>query len=72
MIVNISATPLAGIACECGEPASPGLFSVQVIGDGTQRVSMSAAEPMALCEPCGELSGQPSEHAFGVLVIRLV
>lgn len=71
MLINVK-TPLADALCECGEVATLGLFSIQVIGDGTSGVSQSAAEPMACCEPCAVLSSQPSEHALGVLVIRLV
>lgn len=68
MRIHVSRTTL-GTTCECGEPALPGVFSVQVIGDGTGQISQSAAEPMALCGPCALMASDPSEHALGVLVV---
>lgn len=71
MIIAISRDTLDTL-CECGEPAAPGLFSVQHLGDVTPEpgsVAASGLDPLALCEPCG-IEAQ-KDHGYGVLVFRI-
>jgi hypothetical protein len=71
MIVNVSRATLDAM-CECGEPAAPGLFSVQHLGESVPvpgSIAESGLVPMALCEPCGVESQK--EHGYGVIVFRI-
>lgn len=69
MIIDIDPATF-GTHCECGEPAEPGLFTVQHL-DGESDWAISAQEPMACCAACGDMADRPSERGYGVMVYRL-